>query len=93
MLSADTVNKYLTDHGKPANVGYLLLDSGSGNYIAQWTVDIPQPTEADIAAAQAYLDAQVPPPAPTMYVYGDDGAKYALGVTTTGDLKTTEVLP
>lgn len=64
-VSIKTVNKYLSDNDKPINTGYLLKDSGDGNFIARWSVDgLDQPTVLqlrDIAEdleSQEWLDAK-----------------------------------
>jgi len=57
MITTRGINNWLIDKGYPANDGYLLKDSGEGNYIAEWNLDIPQPDISEIEEyeKEAYL--------------------------------------
>lgn len=50
MLNTDTINKYLEDNALPPDEGYLLKDSGSGNFIAEWDLGIDEPTTEQLDA-------------------------------------------
>lgn len=46
MITIKRINKYLEDNGKNEDIGYLLKDSGQGNFIAEWKVEgLDKPTE------------------------------------------------
>jgi len=46
MLIAENIDIYIKQNN---GVGtYLLRDQGSGNFIAEWNLDIPEPTVAEL---------------------------------------------
>lgn len=42
-------------------VDFIAQDDGNGSYVAQWLSELPQPTDAEIAAADALPPVQVVP--------------------------------
>jgi len=57
MLNTDTINKYLEDNTLPPNEGYLLKDIGSGNFIAEWGLEIDEPTTEQLKFLTAAVES------------------------------------
>lgn len=57
MLNTDTINKYLEDNSLPPNDGYLLKDAGEGVFIAEWDLEIDEPTTEQLEALTAAVEA------------------------------------
>lgn len=55
MITTETINKYLKANGKTIDVGFLVKDSGSGNFIKSWSVTgLSKPAAADLTQ---YVDS------------------------------------
>lgn len=58
-INVKTVNRYLSNNGKPENQGYLLKDAGSGNFISDWSVSgLSQPTTSQLATIAVTLETE-----------------------------------
>lgn len=53
MLNSDTLQRYISDNSGSGT--FLIKDSGSGNYIATWDVDIAQPTNGQLSTIATIL--------------------------------------
>ena len=49
MINNNTVNEFLKENGLPEDTGFTLKDSGDGDFIARWDLNIPKPSHQDLA--------------------------------------------
>jgi len=53
MLNNENVEQYIKDNNGKGD--YVLADSGDGNFIYKWDMDIPEPTNEQLIAASANI--------------------------------------